>query len=538
MKPSKGYPLKRSPFKVDRVENDPAAFGLRSREIYESVEALYNHRSLLISGPRGIGKSSLGYQLHAMLKGEQALLERVGITDQLPKAICLFYACDPATTLSNLVLDNLFGLRKHVIGLSEGRPTQATGEFEINFGFIRGRLEKEFEQSRLAPSSVALEFVEGLDAATKTSRAFVREEGINIFIDELDKLSPEINFAHFIKIVQENLNSRGIRNISFIFAGQEGIYSRLYNEDNAFPRIVKHVPVGTLNSEASSHILAFAANTAKPIFEYGPGAKELLIAISSGFPDVLHLLGDAAFFAMGSEKVLTKENVMESIRDLLQSDKKELYLSRIALLSPQERLVLVKLTEYLPDQIPARVPAEWCKTRLLNIVSTKDEIEKCIESLITKGFLQKTRDGEFVIFREELFRLFLAFARLEQSEIHTRRAELNGSKIDDGELITLIEMVRTGQIDSTALTANLDDQDRVRLLAELRSKTSMEIFKTIEKAIIDADQTLWEPDDLLNIGDNYSAGFDEALDYSDRNSGDEEEDDEGDGDYFELEEEE
>jgi MoxR-like ATPase len=69
-----GKKLRKSPFKVDKSEKDPNAFGLRTTEIEVCASTLYNNRNILISGPRGIGKSSLGEQLLVALGGEHTLL--------------------------------------------------------------------------------------------------------------------------------------------------------------------------------------------------------------------------------------------------------------------------------------------------------------------------------------------------------------------------------------------------------------------------------------------------------------------------------
>jgi len=65
--------LRRSPFKADRIEDDPKAFGLRVEAISSCAEALFNRRSVLISGERGIGKSSLASQFKRAYDGTTPL---------------------------------------------------------------------------------------------------------------------------------------------------------------------------------------------------------------------------------------------------------------------------------------------------------------------------------------------------------------------------------------------------------------------------------------------------------------------------------
>src|SRR5689334_15894417 len=102
--------LRKTPFKVNKIESDPDAFGLRPKEIISCSESLYNNRSILTSGPRGIGKSSLGNQMQKVLEGDRTLLERCGITSVFPNTLCLFYACDQGNSLQQLVLDIMYNL--------------------------------------------------------------------------------------------------------------------------------------------------------------------------------------------------------------------------------------------------------------------------------------------------------------------------------------------------------------------------------------------------------------------------------------------
>ena len=95
--------LLKSPFKANRIETDPRAFGLRPKEIVDSTRALLNDKSVLISGPRGIGKSSLGEQIQTIMKGNNILLKRCHIDSEFPKTLCVYYACGPDISLEQLI---------------------------------------------------------------------------------------------------------------------------------------------------------------------------------------------------------------------------------------------------------------------------------------------------------------------------------------------------------------------------------------------------------------------------------------------------
>src|SRR3954464_6811844 len=104
--------IRKSPFKVARIESDPRAFGRRIDDVRDSATALYNRRNVLISGPRGIGKSSLGSQLQTVYDGDPTLLQRCAIDTRLPRYVCAFYACDKTTTLSELCGAILYSIER------------------------------------------------------------------------------------------------------------------------------------------------------------------------------------------------------------------------------------------------------------------------------------------------------------------------------------------------------------------------------------------------------------------------------------------
>ena len=66
--------FRKNPFKPNVIENNPTAFGLRTKEIIFSITSLLNDNSIFITGARGIGKSSLGLQLQKVLSGDNLSL--------------------------------------------------------------------------------------------------------------------------------------------------------------------------------------------------------------------------------------------------------------------------------------------------------------------------------------------------------------------------------------------------------------------------------------------------------------------------------
>jgi MoxR-like ATPase len=55
--------LKPNPFTPQEPVTDPNKFAGRGEAIRNAVDALFNNKNIIVTGERGIGKSSVAYQL-------------------------------------------------------------------------------------------------------------------------------------------------------------------------------------------------------------------------------------------------------------------------------------------------------------------------------------------------------------------------------------------------------------------------------------------------------------------------------------------
>lgn len=485
----------RSPFKVNVVERDPNAFGIRIKEIVESVEALYNNRSILLSGQRGIGKTSMGIQLQEVMKGNQTLLQRSGIECQFEKTFCVFHACDSISTIEQISLDILHKLEKGVLNILKPRDIQIEPEFEVNLGFIKTNIKTSLNSGTRSPATTASNFVEGLITIQKTLNKHRKYRNINIMIDELDQLPKSENFGHFIKITHDTLNYRQQDNITFIFSGQSGVYSDLLNGNLSFERIVRHIPLTILDPESCEHILNYAAKNATPKFIIDTQAKNMIIAISSGFPYIIHLLGDAAFWEMKKGLPLEINDVYNGLEKILLSDKREKYTSRFMNLSKEEKIILVQHGRRYVDVLPAEVPIEWLRQKSRKFDLSSKNFDIALESLIKSGHVFLKEKGSSIIFCEELFRIFINLLRIEQEQYLSRNKKDEISK--EQELI-IIQAISAGEISNKDLQ-EFSSSQRKEILDEFRRFTFGTGFSTS-----------WEDQKYL-IGDEYI----DYIDYDD-----------------------
>jgi len=426
--------VRKNPFKPNVIENNPTAFGLRTKEIIFSITSLLNQNSIFITGSRGIGKSSLGLQLQKVLTGDNTLLKRCNINDTSSDVLCIYYACAEETILEELCLDILYELEQEVLLLPKAKLAKLKPTLEFNFGIIKAKFEAEIASNKRSPSSIANRFVNGLRSIYNDAIELGVFTGINIMIDEVDQLPSKINFGHFIKIIHETLNNRGCDKLTFLFAGQLGSYTRFNKEDPSFERIVKCVPLDRLSWEASNYILDYASVTSTPKFQIDEDAKNLILSLSSGYPYIVHLIGDSCFNELSDTQIITKTIVLYALEIILLTDKREKFTEKLRELEDLERDLIFYLASQPVTILPAEIPYDWIYDKVTKNIEVKKQLDSLLSNLVSKGYLYSIKDNAVYIFSEELFRIFVSYIKIELSITKTARREFSDSK-GDAELL-------------------------------------------------------------------------------------------------------
>lgn len=419
--------LRKSPFKADRIEDDPKAYGLRPASVRSCADALFNAKNVLISGERGIGKSSLANQFATVFGGDHTLLGRCDIKASFPKCLCGYTFCTAGTTLSELSTNVLYNLESQYTLLKTVTPKSRKVEFKLDLKVFTARLESEIVTR--APGTIAAEFVAGLVAALRSAK-LIGLAGINVIIDEIDELDASINVGRFLKDVHERLqNQRVKQEITFTMTGQRGVYERLYREENASERGIRHVPISTLSPDESRHILTYAADNAEIPFAIDGEAQEMILGLATGYPYAIHLMGDAAFSQMTHAHRMTRDDVLRGVLNILQSDKAEKYVVRLRGLDDHEKLVLMSMSLFPTTTIPAQVLAQWIEPNLLGPLP-QQSLSNRLDELVSNDYLVRGPKAEWYSFRDELFRVFLSHFVLTHQEKEDERLAKRRQRLD------------------------------------------------------------------------------------------------------------
>lgn len=460
--------LRKSPFKTDKIEDNPHSFALRPKEIQFCANKLFNSHNVLITGPRGIGKTSFAKQLQLFYQNDKTLLQRCDIDASFPTYLCAFYKCDKTTTLANMSLDILRNIEQECLLLKRYKLGENKKvKIEFNIGVFKAALENELTAS--SPASVATQFINGL-RELYTAAKLIGRNGMCVLLDESDMVSNEINLADFLRLVHEYADHYSIDGLSMILTGQSGTYSRLLQENASVERMIFHVPLTKLAYEESKHIVNFASENSNPPFVIDEDACDTILKIAAGYPYVVHLLGDGAFGNMADLNQMTLNDVLNGLRIVLRSDKQEKYLEYLSRLKPEERTIITKLSAYEDTELPVQIPFDWMFRELGPAVEKKQNI-KSLNKLHQKGYMILDRVNKTCQFNDELFRIFLRIRGMEMLErgqgsdisddVYDRgnRVSYNENEIDDViKFMTKAEINRSWVVDEFAEMFIGDDE--------------------------------------------------------------------------------
>jgi Cdc6-like AAA superfamily ATPase len=383
------------PFFPNRPVQNPEYFEGRKEQVEEAVDALFqtmnnNPKHFLISGDRGIGKSSLLLQIKLLSQGNNGLTDRLGIDNGCINFEYLISWVDAVEnqTLDNLVLNILKELQTTIGSFI------SSFKFEFDLGGIIQISKKEVLEKSIA--DIVNEFCLNIKYAhDKLSKK--DKHGIIIFIDELDKMNPQSGIASFLKLSTEKLNRDGITNVAFACSGITGAIQKLETEHASIFRTLRDIPLQRFTEKESEEILANGFSKAG--FTYENKVVEEIFKLAGGFPEPLHIIG-SEILSVGEDMhltiedfILAKEKVIKDVRKNKLGDllKKAGY--------GKYQLILEAMAIYEKQNVPLEII-----TRHLNVES--NQISTNIGTLIDKEIIIRV-DRSIYSFADPLLKEYI-----------------------------------------------------------------------------------------------------------------------------------
>jgi hypothetical protein len=257
-----------------------------------SQVALGKPQAVFISGEYGIGKSSLAQYFQVLAEqdfkilGFHIMLGEIKSIDEIAIPTIEIIAESPSSkesvslsirkALSDYIQEvNLFGVKLNLEKLRHDAP-----EIRHSYlSFLRGVLKQSEKEDY---------------------------KGIMVILDEINGLSKQYAFAHFLKnIVDRNAISRDPLPLLLVLCGTDERYREIVSNHQPVERIFDIVKVDALSDGESREFFVKAFGEVG--MEIEEEALKDLILYSGGLPRLMHIIGDEAFWSTKSQVIDTSD---------------------------------------------------------------------------------------------------------------------------------------------------------------------------------------------------------------------------------------
>ncbi|MGD6777717.1 AAA family ATPase [Sutcliffiella horikoshii] len=307
------------PFTPRRPVNDPEKFCGRPAQIEEVVDTLFqtandNPTHTIITGDRGIGKSSLLLQTKYIAEGKNSLIEKnsidIGGVDSF-SFVTSWHDADHEQTANDVAKGLLEDLSSSIAKVFK--------KVDIHLD-LAGLLQISRKQDDVEKtiSQTVNEFIAQIQkAATKAKNE--NKSGILLCIDEIDRLDENSGIASFIKLSTEKMARERIDNVTFICAGITGSIQKMKDDHASILRTFKEIPIHRLSDDETGEIIREGFQSVK--IEYDHSIIKRTFEMSAGFPEPVHLIGSALISTYdGSE--IGNDNLDIAIKNIVGHKRK------------------------------------------------------------------------------------------------------------------------------------------------------------------------------------------------------------------------
>ncbi len=282
----------------------PGMFAGRLEEIKALENGLYqtkhgNPTNFLITGERGIGKSSLITYIKPTAQGD------IVAPEYEP-----FHFVVVNTVISNKsTLISFIKLIERNLKRSIGKIEKVRGLFDDTWSFVQ-RLRimdsgidkaQTHEDLDLIIDDFSYSLAQTCNRITNPEKGEESKDGIVIFVDEADNACEDLHIGYFFKVVTELLQQHGCENVIFIVAGLPEILNKLAESHESSVRIFTQLKVKELNPDDRKYVidrgLEIANEQNMEQTTISSEARKFLSTLSEGYPHFLQQFAHSAFEA-------------------------------------------------------------------------------------------------------------------------------------------------------------------------------------------------------------------------------------------------
>jgi hypothetical protein len=289
--------------------NSPVHQGMfvgRVAELYRLESCLVQTKAgspsnFMITGERGIGKSSLLNYIKAVAKGME------GIDETTVSFLAIDTDIDSNTTQLGLVEKIRLGLDQELGKTESGRSfLRQSWEFlkRLEGGGFKLRTpeqvaseERVLEEFAYSLAAVAERVCDEGDSSTFNAKF----DGILILVDEADNASPELSLGSFFKLLTERLQRRGCNHLAFGIAGLPELRNVLASSHMSSLRLFEELVLSRLSVDEARRVIDMGLAKANTINSEATTitdeAREHLAYYSEGYPHFIQQFAHSAFAA-------------------------------------------------------------------------------------------------------------------------------------------------------------------------------------------------------------------------------------------------
>jgi AAA ATPase domain len=275
-----------------------------------------NPSNFMITGERGIGKSSLLNYVKALAQGKVTTLD-----SEVLRFLVVDTDIDQNTTQVGLAKKIELGLRE---GLGQDEPARRLfKEFwdvfkRVEAAGVKLRPEERAEQEETILEEFSYSLAETVKrVVTHESNQSVfntHYDGILILIDEADSSGRALQLGSFFKLLTERLQRRGCEHLMVGLAGLPDLREVLASSHPSSLRLFDEQPLGRLSEVEVAQVIEAGLKKAENDNRVKCGitkdAMVSLVKLSEGYPHFIQQFGYSAF-AVDVDNMIDSEDVLE-----------------------------------------------------------------------------------------------------------------------------------------------------------------------------------------------------------------------------------
>lgn len=384
------FSLKKNPFTPQEPVSNALKFAGRKESVFNAVDNLYNGKNILITGARGVGKSSLAYQLLYTTAGEIELLQKIGLdeTDLFNNVIC-DHRCMYGNTLVDIA-SGLINTLAHRLGANELTSSQSFGIDLKVLNYSHTETEASINTTDIASSF-----------ATQIEKIFVEyasdKQGITFLIDEIDTLDSDIDIASFLKAVLEKFRLDSYNNFYVIVSGVTGTITDLIAQHPSAGRLFEIIPLNKMLYEEIKELLEIHLHDTGVAID--TDALNEIVKYSNDFPQPVHLIAYHAF-RIDNNNCIGVDDVKAAIEYIVQNLKQQEFEIKFDSLGRGKNIIALRRI------VQAPYPTVSINYLIKNGDLSYDEATGVMGELKRQGIVEKTFRNQYRI-SEPLFSIYL-----------------------------------------------------------------------------------------------------------------------------------